>query len=274
MGLGPRGSPRYLPATGPRGQGQVFSNFFFLDRGVEFSPLSIPEFGTRTPGGGRALSPSLGLGAGPPRTAPRLLSFPAPTFPSEQVAGAAHAREGRSIAARLPPGAAAAGPRGGRAGRSPGCASVLVTWSGRAPRGWPREEEEGDRLAEGRAGRKAREALPSVRSGLWEARRGAGAGARPAGGVRGASVGPRLGDAVAPAWGGRAGREAAPGGAAEGPRGARPGSQLPSAAPTAGLASRWGRGRQRAPLRVSNDVSSVWEEEPLCRGARTAGRND
>lgn len=77
-----------------------------------------------------------------------------------------------------------------------------------------------------------------------------------------------------PCVGGPAGRAAAPGGAAEGPRGARPGSQLPSAAPTAGLASRWGRGRQRAPLRVSNDVSSVWEGEPLRRGARTAGRND
>lgn len=51
--------------------------------------------------------------------------MPAPLrvlFHGKQVEGTEDAREGRSISTGLLAGAAAAGPRGGRAGSSPGCA--------------------------------------------------------------------------------------------------------------------------------------------------------
>lgn len=65
------------------------------------------------------------------------------------MAGPGDALQGRSISARLLPGAAAAGPRGGRAGSSLGCAGrprdrVRAGSAGPAPEG-----EAGDRRAEG-----------------------------------------------------------------------------------------------------------------------------
>lgn len=119
----------------------------------DLSPLCSPEFGMRTPGGGVLCLP-LGLGVGPSLTTapPHLhrLFFPSPTFPGEQVAGTEDAREDRSISARLLPGAAAAGPRGGRAGRSPGYVVRPRDRVRRPPRRWAPEEEEGNRR--GRSG--------------------------------------------------------------------------------------------------------------------------
>lgn len=289
LGAWPRSSCRYFPVTSPRGQRQVFSNFAFSRLDLSFS---TPELGRRTPRG-RGTLPSLRVGHGslpargpPPPLYP--LPFPAPTFPSEQVARTEDAGEGRSISARLLPGAAAEGPRGGRAGRSPGCAA--------RPRDWVRTGCARPGAGGGRGGSTAegtrREGRPQeargraaqsvfLQSALWAARVGwrgrllplqpAGRGLWPAGwGVRVPSVGARSGDEGAPCRGGRAGR----GRRREGPPRV-PGepalvSQLPSPASTAGLASErcvcvagWEWGGE--PLRVSSDISSVWKGSPARR---------
>lgn len=78
-------------------------------------------------------------------------------------------------------------------------------------------------------------------------------------------------DAVAPCPRGRACQEAAPGGATEGPRGARWVSQMPSPAPTAKLASEGGGRAGGGPLRVSSDISRVWEASCSAELGQRAG---
>lgn len=165
---------------------------------------------------------------------------------------------------------------------------TLVTGSGRAPLGREPEEEEWDGPGRGHAqgGRTARGAraggvvclLPICAVGRADRVEGpatpspaCGAGARAS----------RLGSASALRRGAPRGRSgplprgpgrprAAPGGAAEGPRGARSG--FPAAFPgphrRAGVRAGGvclGGVRWRAPLRVSSDISSAWEGSPARR---------
>lgn len=164
--------------------------------------------------------------------------LPTPTFPGEQVAGTAGAREDRSISAGRLPGTAAAGPRGEGQGAVRAALSTLVTASGLAPRGRVPEKEEGwtGQSSPREEGREKRGRAAVCRPPIWTGSPGAGrvwracgAGARACGpGVPVASVGARHGDAVAlaegagPAHGG-AGR------GRQGPRRARSG--FPAASP-------------------------------------------
>lgn len=168
-------------------------------------------------------------------------------FPSKQVAPTEDAREGRSISARLPPGAAAAGSREGRAGRSPGCAARprdrVRTGSARQRAGGGRVGLTGPRA---RAGREDRERRAGGRRSLSPSnlRRGPRGQSEGAGdslsSLRAGARASRLGRASALRRGAPRGRSgplprgpgrprAAPGGAAEGPRGARSG--FPAAFP-------------------------------------------
>lgn len=203
-------------------------------------------------------------------------------FPGEQVAGTEDAREGKSISARLLPGAATADPRGGRAGRSPSRAvrprDRVRTGSVRLRAQEGRGGSTGRELGlSARAGRKDRERRPgwraaecvslrsAPRAGLeWRA----GARARRPGACECPPSG--RGDTEDLA-GGRAGREAAPGGTAQCPRGAR--SAFPAASPGPHRRTGVGRGPASSTQSFQRHFQRVGRE-PLHAGARTEGRND
>lgn len=244
--------PQHLSGCESTWAGQVFSNFtFYFLLGGRTSHLFPPQSLGRGPQG-RALCLPL-PDCTPAASLPPLLR--APTFHGEQVAGTEDAWEARSISARLLPGADAAGPRGGRAGSGPGCAvrprDRVRTGSARPGAGGGRGVDGAERARGGRTGEARAGCLPAI----WTA---SGAGARARGpGVRVASVGARLGDAVAWAEGAGLGARRR----REGPPGSL-GSPLwfPSCLPgpqsRAGVGAGGGAG---TPLRVSSDISSGWE---------------
>lgn len=187
------------------------------------------------------------------------------------------AQEGRSI----PAGSCLAQPRRALGARGQGevqAVAALVTRQDAAGPGWAPNEEEG-----GRGGAPGGRTLRVVRreefggsdvdcepglcgGGVWWGR------LLPPSLPRVPSVRQaRHGDAVAPCPRGRAGQEAAPGGAAEGPTGACWVSQMPSRAPAAKLASEGGGRAGGGPLRVSSDISRVWESSCSAEPGQRAG---
>lgn len=208
------------------------------------------------------------------------LGVPAPTFPRRAGGGTRGRPGGQEHPSRLLLGAAARSPSGkeGKEKCELPAVAALVTRQDARP-GQALNEEEG-----GRGGELGGRTLRGVRREEFEARIWtvspgcAGVEWRgwllppsaPAGALCPAA---RYGDAVAPCPRGRARQEAAPGGATEGPRGARWVSQMPSPAPTAKLASegggRAGGGATQSFQRHFQGVGS----KLFCR-ARTEGRSD
>lgn len=230
---------------------------------------------------GSALCLPIGLGAGasPPAPPPPLLPLAsAPTFHSAQVAGTEDAQEGRSISAGLLPGAAGAGPWGGREGRERAglCCPPrdrVRTGSARPGARGGRGMDRAARALGGRtAGARAGGGLPASDPACEPGEDGGDSGRQPGrtsglrrGALRGLS---------GPGQGGRAGRAEAPGGAARVPREPALVSQLPPGPRRrAGVEAGAGRGAGRATQSFQRQFQRIGRDR-LHGGARTRGTSD
>lgn len=253
--------------------------FIGLRRGRLTSFLPT-EFGARTLEAALCAFPS-GWEPAPRRLRPRLLSSPsppAPTFHSAQVAGTEDAQEGRSISAGLLPGAAGAGPWGGREGRErAGLCCPPRDWvrtgSARPGARGGRGMDRAARALGGRtAGARAGGGLPASDPACEPGEDGGDSGRQPGrtsglrrGALRGLS---------GPGQGGRAGRAEAPGGATRVPREPALVSQLPPGPRRrAGVEAGAGRGAGRATQSFQRQFQRVGRDR-LHGGARTRGTSD